>query len=92
MKYKKLISALIICLLFSSLLTAQQRGFRSINIEIDGQTTQLYRGSHALVIGVSNYTNGWPDLPGVNQDIEKVKAALEKHDFNVVLVKNPSDR
>ena len=92
MKYKKLIPSLIICLLFSYSLIAQQRGFRSINIEIDGQSSALYTGSHALVIGVSNYTDGWPDLPGVNKDIEKVKAALEKHDFNVILVENPSDR
>lgn len=54
----------------------QQRGFRQISLSIDGQTTTLYSGSHALVIGVSDYTNGWPDLPGVQQDVQNVKHGI----------------
>ena len=43
----------------------------------------LYVESHALVIGVSNYTNGWPKLPGVIGDVSAVRDALETHGFNV---------
>lgn len=85
----------ILCLLITvncSLFTAhaQQRGFKEINVNIDGSTTKLYTQSHALVIGVSQYSAGWPVLPGVNKDITAVKAALENNDFNVTLVLNPT--
>ena len=51
----------------------------------DGKPLVLYEGSHALVIGISNYTNGWPQLPGVLKDVEAVKTALEAQGFHVVL-------
>jgi len=51
----------------------------------DGKPIQLYKGSYALAIGISDYTNGWPDLPGVNKDVEEVKNILEKHGFHVVV-------
>ncbi len=44
------------------------RGMR-IQIPAGGETIDLYDESHALVIGVSDYTNGWPSLPGVKRDI-----------------------
>jgi len=50
----------------------------------------LYENSHALVIGVSDYSGGWPDLPGVQQDIPAVEAALKKHGFHVRVVKDPT--
>ena len=56
----------------------------------DGQGKQvvLYKESHALVIGISNYTNGWPKLPGVQQDVQEVKRVLEAQGFNVVVKTN----
>ena len=77
--------------LASTITVAQQRGFQQINLTVDGQTQALYSGSHALVIGVSNYTNGWPDLPGVKNDILAVKDALEKNNFNVMIVEDAND-
>jgi len=71
---------------------AQQRGFKQVDLHIDGKSNTLYTGSHALIIGVSDYTAGWPDLPGVVADIKNVSTALEKHDFNVTTVMNPTDR
>ncbi|MBU1009037.1 MAG: caspase family protein [Bacteroidetes bacterium] len=68
------------------MILAQQRGFRPVNVKVDGQPTALYSGSHALIIGISSYYNGWPPLPGVKTDVANVKAALEKQDFNVVIV------
>ena len=59
--------SLIFCLSTS---LADTRGIRKVEIKTKaGETVGLYSESHALVIGVSNYTNGWPKLPGViNQD------------------------
>ena len=35
-----------------------------------GQQAQLYQNSHALLIGVSDYQNPWPNLPGVRKDMD----------------------
>ncbi len=88
----KKISIILLLFSLSTLLIAQQRGFKGLNIQINGKTTTLYTQSHALIIGVSNYTNGWSDLPGVSRDIQSVKQTLEKHDFNVTVVENPDSK
>ncbi len=56
----------------------------------DGRTIKLYDKSYALLIGVSDYTGGWPKLPGVKQDIAAVRAALEKQGFQITVVMNPT--
>lgn len=50
----------------------------------------LYKESHALLVGVSDYYNGWPPLPGVKHDIKQLKKALESHGFQVTTVMNPN--
>jgi uncharacterized caspase-like protein len=45
---------------------------------------------HALVIGVSKYTNGWPSLEEVKRDVEEVSAVLEKHCFQVEKLMDPT--
>lgn len=81
-------------LLFLSLMVtgayAQQSGGRAVNVNIGGSSTQLYTQSHALVIGISLYNNGWPPLPGVKSDVVAVKTALEDSGFNVVLLQDAS--
>ncbi|MGV7221728.1 MAG: SUMF1/EgtB/PvdO family nonheme iron enzyme [Nitrospinales bacterium] len=57
-----------------------------------GKKILMYKESHALVIGVSNYTGGWPKLPGVKKDIEAVTEALKKNGFNVVVVNDPNQQ
>ena len=57
-----------------------------------GKQVGLYKESHALVIGVSDYTNGWPDLPGVKKDVIEVKEALEKNGFHVETVMDPDSQ
>jgi Caspase domain len=73
-------------------LFAQQRGFKEMNIKIDGKATPLYTQSHALLIGVSDYTEGWSDLPGVSRDMIKLRIALEEQDFQVTIVENPDSK
>ncbi len=53
-----------------------------------GEQILLYKESHALLIGVSEYTNGWPRLPGVKSDVQEVKTALETQGFNVLVAMN----
>jgi len=83
---------LIIFLLPWIFAIAQERGMKPIQLDIEGTPTTLYTQSHALIIGVSNYYNGWPDLPGVKKDIIEVKSALQTKGFNVVVVEDPNDK
>jgi hypothetical protein len=47
---------------------AQRGGLEVFPIrDAKGQQVGLYSESHALVIGVSRYTNGWPRLAGFPQ-------------------------
>ncbi len=50
---------------------------------------ELYAGSYALVIGVSDYTAGWDDLPGVAQDVAAIESALKTQGFEVRTTLNP---
>ncbi len=47
---------------------------------------KLYGASRALVIGIDNYTNGWPRLSNAVKDAEAVAAALEERGFEVTLL------
>ena len=68
-----------------------QRGIVPIPIkDRTGNQVLLYQESHALLVGVSQYTGGWPDLPGVREDINEVKVALEQKGFHTVIVMNPT--
>ena len=72
--------------------TAAATESRGLNVKVrdtGGNTVALYKESHALVIGVSDYTNGWPPLRGVREDIPAVRDALEKQGFQVEVVTDP---
>ena len=54
-----------------SISLAAERGIKRVEIKtVSGETVGLYEESHALVIGVSDYTAGWPDLESVAKDVE----------------------
>lgn len=52
------------------------------------ETFRLYRRSKALIIGIDNYTNGWPGLSMAVEDARQVAAALKKQGFDVTLKTN----
>ncbi|XOV88772.1 MAG: caspase family protein [Pseudomonadota bacterium] len=52
------------------------------------ETVELYTESHALVIGIDNYTNGWPKLSNAVKDAELIAEELAKKGFSVDLQKN----
>jgi len=79
------------CLLAPPLLSSvkSQRG-QGVRIKTgNGQEIDLYDESHALVIGVGNYTNGWRKLPGAVKDAEVIGALLRKQGFQVTDLLNP---
>jgi hypothetical protein len=56
----------------------------------DGQTVALYEQSHALVIGVSDYTAGWPRLPSVADEVPLIESALRANGFAVQKIVDPT--
>lgn len=59
-------------------------------IDSKGNQVVLYKESHALIVGISEYSSGWPMLPGVQKDIEQVEFALKENGFEAVVLRNPS--
>lgn len=79
---------LFFVLLISFETTAQKNDLSSVSVVIEDKEFQLYDESHALVIGIDEYSNGWPNLPGVVLDVFAVKEALENNGFNVEVLQN----
>ena len=79
-------SFLVFCLPVFS----QATGFKGINIEIKdraGKKVGFYKESHALLVGVSNYTAGWPKLASVPHEIHQMEVAFKQNGFNEEAVK-----
>ncbi len=55
-----------------------------------GETVKLYSASKALVIGIDNYSAGWPTLSGAVKDAKAVAEALKLQGFEVTLVADPA--
>ncbi len=61
--------------------------------ESSGASTErykLYGASHALIIGIDNYTSGWPRLSNAVKDAREVAKAMEARGFEVELVIDPT--
>lgn len=85
---KNFIRLILVVILFNFGLFAQDRGAKPVSIKIENKDVELYDESHALIIGINEYTNGWPNLPGVVSDVFAVKEALESIGFNVEIIQN----
>lgn len=79
---------LLILALFCIHLSAQQTA-GEVQVTINGQVYPVYTHSYALLIGVSEYSNGWPSLPGVREDLLRIREALEKQGFTVMAIWDP---
>ena len=87
-----LVALLTGCLLAPPLLlrVKSQRG-NGVRIKVEnGQEIDLYDESHALMIGVRKYTNGWRELPGAEKDAEAIGALLRQQGFEVTVVLSPT--
>lgn len=82
----KIAYALLCWVLLSVLMSSAAHGQYDIPLkDRSGKQVDVlsYKESHALVVGISDYTS-WPMLPGAKGDVEKVSRALEKNGFQVV--------
>lgn len=81
-------SALVFVLILA--ISADRTAGAAVSLTLkDGTSVKLYDKSYALVIGVSEYQE-WPDLPGVQGDIESVSKILKRHGFKIIKLMNPS--
>lgn len=92
---RSILAALITLLLISQprATAVPAKGIHRIKLTAQtqsGEKVALYDQSHALLIGVSDYTHGWNDLENVNKELDEVQAVLETQRFNVVRVTNPT--
>lgn len=46
-----------------------------------GEEIGLYAESHALLVGISKYTAGWPNLESIPGELAEIEAALKGHGF-----------
>ena len=84
------VTLLCLCLVDAGDLFAQEvRETKTITVRTQqGEEIELYKNSYALVVGNGSYTEGWPRLAGVLQDVDEVADVLEEHGFSVTLKKD----
>lgn len=88
-----IVLAAVILFPYPAVAAQDSRGVAIIRIkDANGKDMNLYAESHALIIGVSNYTSGWPKLPGVREDVNAMRSLLGKQGFNVTVVEDPNRR
>jgi len=90
---KKLLIIFLISFCAILPLSAQQRGGSNESgiveiVDASGKVVGQFKGAYALVIGESEYTNGWRRLPGVKEDIVAVKKLFLEQGFNVETIEN----
>ena len=90
---KHLVCSLLVSFLLVPLAWSQTRAIRPVKLQIpSGKSVDLYQGSYALVIGVSDYQdNAWVDLDSVPADVDAVRKTLERQGFIVQTVMNPTE-
>ncbi|MDR2500316.1 MAG: SUMF1/EgtB/PvdO family nonheme iron enzyme [Treponema sp.] len=73
-------------------LSAQDRGASLTVTGGGGQQVARFGDARALVIGESDYTNGWARLSGVKDDVRAVQRLFEEQGFAVQTLENASGR
>jgi len=61
---------------------ASQRA-QVLRLKENGDILSSYTGSYALLIGESDYTNGWQDLESIPGELQQVENLLTSHGFQV---------
>jgi prokaryotic YEATS domain/Caspase domain len=81
------ILGLLLC--FVSTVHAETRGLNVLPIKDSmGKTVGLYKGSYALVLGIADYSAGWPKLPSVIEETKQIEQILTENGFAVTRVLN----
>lgn len=90
MRIKGLIFALLCLATAAGSAAEPSKGVSVVAVtDAEGRQVAFYEKSFALVIGVSDYTAGWPDLESVAGEIPQVAAALRSNGFEVTTVMDP---
>jgi hypothetical protein len=72
------------CTMLVALASEEGRGLKPLTVTADDGTAVVrFTSHHALVIGNSRYQAGWQQLPGVIEDVQAVRIALEGQGFAV---------
>ena len=92
--FTKLLITLGLLAFISQVVIAQTRAIQPVRIEATTAQEEfisyIYEESHALVIGVSDYINGWSKLAGFKEYVIEVQKALEDNGFEVQLLEDPN--
>nr|VFJ60572.1 MAG: Caspase domain-containing protein [Candidatus Kentron sp. FW] len=76
--------------------SSEDGGTKGVGLADTGEKTELfrYKGSYALLIGVSDYDqgSGWGDLEQIPGELDKVQKMLEEQKFEVTRVENPNSK
>ncbi|MEA3348663.1 MAG: SUMF1/EgtB/PvdO family nonheme iron enzyme, partial [Pseudomonadota bacterium] len=87
---KQTLFAILITLLLVTTSLAQNRGIEIVPIkDTSGRQVGIYKGSYALIFGASEYVAGWPKLPSVIGETNKIETALKANGFAVRRILNP---
>lgn len=84
---------MVITLLFCSVCFGDQdnRGIKIVPSLIE-EAADSYKGSYALLIGQSEYTNGWSKLNSIPGELDLLEKSLSKHDFSITRIENLGGR
>ncbi len=86
-----LLILLMVCTFFPfSVNGAETKGIKVVITDNKKKEIGFYTGSYALVVGASDYTQGWPDLPSIPDELREVEESLEQNGFTVRKVINPN--
>jgi formylglycine-generating enzyme required for sulfatase activity len=83
---------LVMCLAPLAHASSDSRGIKITAETQSGQSLELYSNSYALLIGVSDYSAGWPDLPKIPRELDAVEAVLQEQGFQITRVRDPDHR
>jgi len=77
----------LLLMLFSTTSRAATRGLTIL--DRSGEPVGNYGASFALLVGVSDYTSGWPSLHSIPSELAEVETLLKERGFIVKKVMNP---
>jgi hypothetical protein len=86
----RLIFSIFFLMFTLNIMAAETRGISIKNTH--GEKVGTYGASYALLIGVGDYTNGWPDLNTVRPEMTRVATLLKTKGFEVRTVFDPTSK
>lgn len=69
------------------------RGLKIVSIKTEnGTEIGFYKGSYALLIGISKYSSGWPSLLNIPNELHEIEVVLKNSGFTVETITDPDDK